>query len=253
MRLDGRTAVVTGGASGIGAASAFLLADHGARIAILDINDEGAEAAAAEINRRAGSAIAIHCDVAVELEVESAFRTLTSVLGPVDVLLNCAGVAMRRTVADECAGDWDHVLAVNLRGCFLCAKHALANFAERGGSIIHISSVAGITGLRSRAAYSASKGAVAALTRNMAMDYASRNVRVNSICPGFVRTPFINPLLNDPDRLARVTALHPLGRIGEPEDIANAVLFLASDASSWLTGQCIAVDGGLTAGHADLV
>jgi NAD(P)-dependent dehydrogenase (short-subunit alcohol dehydrogenase family) len=121
---------------------------------------------------------------------------------------------------------------------------------DRGGSIVHMASVVGVVGVRNRAAYSTTKGAIVALTRNMALDYAADGIRVNCLCPGFTRTPLTRALFDDPERLAKLTALHPLGRLGEPDDIAHAVVFLASDESSWITGQAIAVDGGFTAGHA---
>jgi NAD(P)-dependent dehydrogenase (short-subunit alcohol dehydrogenase family) len=165
------------------------------------------------------------------------------------VLVNCAGVAARQTVADQNVQGWDDCLGVNLRGVFLCSKHAVRRMHAEG-SIIHVSSVTGIVGVRNRSAYSASKGAIVALTRSMALDYAERGIRVNCICPGFVETPLIGGLMNDPERKAKITALHPLGRLGQPDDIAKAMVFLASDESSWVTGHALVVDGGFSAGHA---
>jgi NAD(P)-dependent dehydrogenase (short-subunit alcohol dehydrogenase family) len=226
MRLKDKVAVVTGGASGIGAAAAVALTREGAQVHILDIQAPEP------------------CDVSNSGQVSAAFARF----GPVDVLVNAAGVAIRYAVHEQTEEDWDRSMAVNVKGIFLCSKYAL-NEMPAGGSIIHLSSVTGITGVRDRAAYSATKGAIISLTRNMAVDYAERGIRVNCICPGFVRTPLIGAILRDPERTARLTALHPLGRLGEVEDIANAVIFLASQESAWITGHSLVVDGGFSAGH----
>jgi NAD(P)-dependent dehydrogenase (short-subunit alcohol dehydrogenase family) len=226
MRLEGRIAVVTGGASGIGAAAAAALAHEGARVTVLDL-------AAPE-----------PCDVTDASQVRAGMERA----GKVDVLVNAAGIAVRHPVQEEDEQAWDRCMAVNLKGIFLASKFALAQM-PRGGSIIHLSSVTGIVGVRDRAAYSASKGAIVSLTRNMALDYADRGIRVNCICPGFVRTPLLDGLLRDPDRTRRLVAMHPLGRLGEPGDIANAIVFLASAESNWITGHALVVDGGFSAGH----
>ena len=245
MRVPNKVAVITGGASGIGAASASLLAREGASIAILDRNVEAAAAAAGPCG-----GLALGADVRQEREVQSAIEQIAARFGRIDILLNAAGIAIRRPVDEMDEADWNAVLDASLKGTFLCSKHAL-RLMSHGGSIINMSSVTGITGVRSRAAYSAAKGAIVALTRNMALDYAPRNIRVNCLCPGFVRTPLTAALTSDPDRARRLTALHPLGRLGEPEDIAQAVLFLASDESSWITGHALVIDGGFSAGHAN--
>jgi NAD(P)-dependent dehydrogenase (short-subunit alcohol dehydrogenase family) len=235
MRLEARRVIVTGGASGIGKACADRSAAEGAQVIVLD--------------REAGAG-AIAVDVTQEASVESAMSQAAVRLGGLDVLVNCAGIPARKPVGEQDGAGWDEVQRVNVRGTFLCSKYALPHLAERGGAIIHMASVVGIVGMRNRAAYSASKGAIVALTRNMALDYASRRIRVNCVCPGFTRTPMTASIFADPGRLAGLTALHPLGRLGEPDDIAAAVVFLASDEASWITGIALAVDGGFTAGHA---
>lgn len=232
---------MTGGASGIGAASAKLLAQEGARVAILD--------ASPPAEPPFDDALCLLADVRSESEVQSAIEFVAQKFGCVDVLVNNAGIALRKSVDEADEGAWTDVIDVSLKGAFLCSKHAL-RFMPRYGSIIHMSSVTGITGLPRRAAYSAAKSALVGLTRNMAMDYAKRQIRVNCICPGFVRTRLTQGLTSDPERCERLTALHPLGRLGEPTDIANAVLFLASDEASWITGHALVVDGGFSAGHA---
>jgi len=247
MRLDGKVAVITGGGSGIGAETSRLFASEGARVAILDCDHSKAAAVAAAIP----GALAVPCDVTLEEQVRGVMDRIHSQFGRVDVLFNCAGVATRYPVTEQDEPGWQRVMDINVKGAFLSSKHAIPHFPSRGGSIIHTSSVTGITGVRNRSAYSAAKGALIALTRSMALDYAARGIRVNCVCPGFVRTPLISALLADSERARRLVLLHPLGRLGEPEDIARAVLFLASAESAWMTGQSLVVDGGFSAGHAD--
>ena len=226
MRFSRKTVVVTGGASGIGAATIALLRAEGSGILVLDLAGDPP------------------CDVTDEAAV---IRAL-SVLHTIDVLITCAGIAVRNPVDQQDAAGWDRVFDVNVKGAFLAAKHALPKMPP-GSAIVHVASVVGVTGFRDRAAYSASKGAIIALTRNMALDYAPRRIRVNCICPGFVRTPFIQPILDDAVRLAKLEALHPLGRLGTAEEVAKSICFLASDDAAWITGHALSVDGGLSAGH----
>jgi NAD(P)-dependent dehydrogenase (short-subunit alcohol dehydrogenase family) len=222
---------VTGGASGIGLAIAQRFESEGATVTVLD--------KASETNP---------CDITDGGAVEAALRPIDRI----DVLVNSAGIAVRRTVEREDAETWDRIQAVNVRGAFLASRHAIPKMPA-GAAILHIASVVGITGFRERAAYTASKGAIVALTRNMALDFAPRGIRVNCICPGFVATPLIAPILADPARAEALANLHPLGRIGLPEDIANMAVFLASSEASWITGQAFAVDGGLSAGHQQVI
>jgi NAD(P)-dependent dehydrogenase (short-subunit alcohol dehydrogenase family) len=234
LRLRDKVAVVTGGASGIGSATVRLFAEEGANVI-------GVDAVEAENSLLA--------DVRDEEECRLAMEEVARRFGCIDILVNNAGVAIRQRVDEADSEAWARVLDVSLQGAFFCSKHAL-RFMPRQSSIVHMSSVTGIVGVRNRAAYSAAKGALVALTRNMAMDYASRHIRVNCVCPGFVKTPLTAGLRADEERCARLTALHPLGRLGEPEDVARAVLFLASDEASWITGHALVVDGGFSAGHA---
>ena len=232
MRFSNKHLVVTGAASGLGLAIAKAAEAEGASIIAID------RAAAPFANSRI-------CDITDEDQV----RRALSALPRLDAVVNSAGIA-RRAKADETAmADFDAVMAVNVRGSFLVAKYALPFLRAQGGSILNLSSGVATTGLRNRAAYTASKGAILSLTRNMALDYAADKVRVNCLCPGFVDTPLLASL--PPERRARLTALHPLGRLGAPEDIAHMALFLMSDQASWITGQAIAVDGGFNIGHSD--
>jgi NAD(P)-dependent dehydrogenase (short-subunit alcohol dehydrogenase family) len=187
-------------------------------------------------------------DVCIESSVQSAFERISSTFGRVDILINNAGIAARHPVDATTDDEWTRVMDVSVRGAFLCSRYALPLMGP-GAAVVHMSSVTGITGVRSRAAYSAAKGALVSLTRNMALDYAPRRIRVNCVCPGFVRTPLTAALTSDKERCERLTSLHPLGRLGEPDDVAAAVAFLASDEASWITGHALAVDGGFSAGH----
>ncbi len=251
MRVANKIAVVTGAGSGIGRASAIALAREGARVAVVDNRPEAGQETVKLILAGGGQGMFVQADVSQRPEVEGMVARIIDRWRGIDVLHNNAGIAVRQPVADQDEEGWNRVLRVNLNGVFLCSKHVIPHMKERGGSIINTSSVTGIVGVRNRAAYSASKGAIVALTRNMALDYARHRIRVNCICPGFTRTPLIDRLLQDPEAARKLAALHPLGRLGNPEDIAHAVVFLASDESSWMTGQTLVIDGGFSAGHAE--
>ena len=232
MRLSNKHVVVTGAASGLGLAIAQGAATEGATIIALD------RVATPFQHSRI-------CDIADEEQVKHAL----SGFARIDAVVNSAGIARRAKVDETQMADFDAVMAVNVRGAFLVCKFALPLMRPHGGAILHLSSGVATTGLRNRAAYTASKGAVLSLTLNMALDYAADKVRVNCICPGFVNTPPLASL--PPEKKARLAALHPLGRMGEPEEIAHMALFLMSDQAQWITGQAIAVDGGYNIGHAE--
>lgn len=232
MRFAGKHVVVTGAASGLGLAIAQAAEAEGAKITAID------RVAAPFDNSRI-------CDISDE---EQVMRALSG-LPRIDAVVNSAGIARRAKVDETPMSDFDAVMAVNVRGAFLVSKHALPHLRAFGGAILHLSSGMATTGTRNRAAYSASKGAVVSLTRNMALDYAADKVRVNCICPGFVNSPLLANL--PPERRAKLAALHPLGRMGEAGDIAPMALFLISDQASWITGQAIAVDGGFNVGHSE--
>jgi len=248
MLIKGKVAIVTGGGSGIGLASARALGREGASVAIFDRDAESAKQTADELMVQGWEAIALEVDVSSEEDVRVGIARTSAKFGHIDILQNNAGIAVRHPITEQDEPGWDKCLAVNLKGVFLCSKHVIPHMLNGGGSIINMSSVTGIVGVRNRSAYSASKGAIVALTRNMALDYARFQIRVNCVCPGFTRTPLIKGLLVDPERERRLVATHPLGRLGTPEDIANAIVFLASDLSSWITGQALVVDGGFGVG-----
>ena len=250
FRLEGRSAVVTGAARGIGRAVACGLAEAGGRLAITDIDLPAAEETAAAIRGKGGEAIAVALDVADEASVERGFRRIAEVHGGIDVLVNNAGIALGRPSVELSVADWEKVVAVNMTGVFLCARTAARlMIAGRGGSVVNMASVAGLVGSRSFTdiSYQATKGAIVNMTRALALEWAKAGIRVNAVAPTWVRTDFIKGLLARPALVARLSAMTPLGRLAEPSDVVGAVLFLASPASAMVTGHTLPVDGGVLA------
>jgi NAD(P)-dependent dehydrogenase (short-subunit alcohol dehydrogenase family) len=252
-RLAGKTALVTGAASGIGAACALRFAEEGAALAGLDLREaEGGDwARAASLAPRQAFALA---DVRDDDAVARAVASLRAALGGrIDVLVNAAGVAGGGPVHLLDPAEWDRVVDVNLKGSFLVSRHVLPGMLEAGsGSVIHVASIEGLEGFEGGSAYNASKGGVVLLTRNMAIDYGRRGIRVNALCPGFIETPLFGAVFEMPpmgEVRARIAAAHQLGRFGQPVEVANAALFLASDEASFVSGAVLTVDGGFTAGH----
>ena len=245
MKLAGRLAVVTGAGSGIGAAIAERFAAEGARVLAADVRREAALETAARVD---GAITGIEVDVCDEHSIASLMATADEA-GGVDLVVNVAGIGSTTTAPDTPIEVWDRVLDVNARGTFLCCKHAVPRMAARGGgAIVNVASIAGLVGVRNRAAYCASKGAVIALTRALAVDHVDEGVRVNCVCPGTVQTPWLERLVEDAgESLEALRARQPMGRLGQPREIASAAVYLASDEAAFVTGSVFVIDGGLTA------
>jgi 2-keto-3-deoxy-L-fuconate dehydrogenase len=250
QRLDQKTALVTGAGSGIGRAIAIRFARAGARVAALDIVEAATREAISEINEAGGSAIAVPCDVTKQRKVDDAFRAVCDQLGSIDILVNSAGIAHVGTVEQTSEEDFDRVYAVNVKGVYNCLRAGIAAMKERGGAILNIASVASSVGIPDRFAYSMSKGAVLTMTYSIARDYVHARIRCNCIAPGRIHTPFVDGFLarSYPGREAEVfeqlSKTQPIGRMGEPNEIAELALFLCSDAAAFITGSNYAIDGG---------
>jgi 2-keto-3-deoxy-L-fuconate dehydrogenase len=246
--IAGRTAIVTGGASGIGQAIATRFAASGARVAIFDVSPVDATMDA--IAAVGGTAIQVTCDVSKQADVLRAFSEAQERLGPIDILVNSAGVAHVGTVEQTTEADFDRIYAVNVKGVYNCLKAAVAAMKERGGVILNVASVAATVGIPDRFAYSMSKGAVLTMTLSIARDYIDRKIRCNCISPARVHTPFVDGFLarNYPGREAemfeQLARSQPIGRMGKPSEIAELALFLCSDAASFITGCDYPIDGG---------
>jgi NAD(P)-dependent dehydrogenase (short-subunit alcohol dehydrogenase family) len=242
-RLDGRVAFVTGAASGIGAACAQRFVDEGATVAGFDLQDP------AEGNPLAGF---WSLDVRDETAITAAVAAAVTAVGVPSVLVNAAGVSGTASVTDLAEEEWDRIVDINLKGTYLVSKHVVPHLVAAGrGSVVNLASIEGLEGLPGQAAYTASKGGVVLLTRNMAIDYGPVNVRVNCLCPGYIETP-MTAVLEAPGLEAireEFIAMHHLGRAGQPEEVAAAALFLASDDASFVSGHALVVDGGFTAGR----
>jgi len=249
MRLDNKVALITGSAVGIGAAIAERFLEAGAAVAVFDINAEGASQMARRLSVK-GRALSIAGDVAKEEDVCAALARTIAEFGVLDILVNNAGIVLEAPVGNLTSEVWDRQLAVDLKGVFLFSKHAFPHLRGRGGAIVNVSSVHALVSYEGHAAYDAAKAGLLGLTRTLALEYGREGIRVNAICPGYVSTPMTDEwLAAQPDpaaTLKQVLGFHPLGRIGTPRDIAEAALFLASDAASFISGTSLVVDGAMT-------
>lgn len=253
MKLDGKAAIITGAGSGIGQAAAILFAREGARVTVADVSVSRGQDTVAQIEMNGQNAIFAHVDVTQASQVQRMVQATIDAFGRLDILFNNAGTNLAATITETGEEDWDRVMAVNVKGVFLGCKYAIPAMIQTGGGvIINTSSAAGIVGLRGLAAYTASKGAVLQLTRNIALDYAQYKIRANILCPGVTESPMTLEVIEthpDPEAMRlRMERGRPMGRMAKPEEIARAALFLASEDSSFMTGAPLIVDGGYTAG-----
>lgn len=244
QRFTDKVAFVTGAASGIGRATAVAFAAEGAHLAILDRSEEVLRDTAAAVEQVGGKVIVIACDVAQPEQVEAAVSRTIDTFGRLDIAFNNAGVENKAApVADIELEEWDRILDINLRGTFICMKHELAQMVRQGsGVIVNTSSGAGIRGVAGGASYAASKHAIIGLTKSAALDYAKSNIRVNAILPGNIETPMMDRFTGGD--IQKATDLEPVGRLGKPEEIADAVLWMSADLGAFVTGAAISVDGG---------
>ena len=248
MRLENKVALISGGARGMGAVEARIFAQEGAKVVIGDVLVDEGHQVEAEITESGGECVFVHLDVTDEIAWQDAVAAAVTRFGQLDILVNNAGIARINTIEDTTSEEWDLVMDINAKGVFLGTKSAIPELRKvGGGSIVNISSIAGLTGGRT-SSYAASKGAVRLLSKSTAIQYASEGIRCNSVHPGVIETPMTSPImLNTKEGRKLNEARHPMGRIGQPEDIAYGVLFLASDESSFMTGSELVIDGGLTA------
>ena len=249
MHLSNRVALITGGNRGIGLATARLLENEGAKIVLFARDQAKGKSAAASIP----NAQFVQGDVTKAEDCQRAVKETIRIFGSLDILINCAGVIFRdRTIEQTTEDEWDTTFNVNVKGTFLMCKYAMPLLRERKGCIVNMSSYVGMVGFRGASAYAASKAAIINLTRSMALDHAREDVRVNAVCPGSVDTEMIHNAwekFGDVDEAQLLWAeKHPMGRIAQPEEVAQAILFLASDNASFITGTALAVDGGILAG-----
>jgi NAD(P)-dependent dehydrogenase (short-subunit alcohol dehydrogenase family) len=250
MDLDNKVAIVTGGAKGIGLASAECMLRQGAQVMIVDWSSDAASAAVKSLTALSKGVDSIVADISKAADAEKAIRATVERFGGIDVLVNNAGIQSFGDPVTTTEEIWDKTMNVNLKGHWLMSKYAIPEMLKRGkGSIVNVSSVQGLASQKNVVAYSTSKHAMIGLTRSMAVDMASRNVRVNCVCPGTVNTPMVQSIIqmdSDPDKLkTTLDKMHPLGRIAQPTEIGEVIAFLASDRASFMTGSIVVVDGGL--------
>lgn len=250
QQFSGKAVLVTGAANGIGRAAALAFAREGARVAVCDIDAEGGKQTAAMIAGKGGEAIFIKVDIAQAAEVESMIDKVVATYGRLDCAFNNAGIEIEHLpLAESDEAVFDRIMSVNVKGVWLCMKHEIRQMLKQGGGVIvNTASVAGLVGAPLQPIYAASKHAVVGMTKTAAAEYGKAGIRINSVCPGIIRTPMLERALErEPRREKSIVKVHPIGRLGEAEEIANAALWLCSDSASFVTGHQLAVDGGLTA------
>lgn len=245
MRLQNKTAIITGAGSGIGRGIALAFVKEGAKVVVADWSEEGGKETVAQINKKSGDAIFVKTDVSKANDIAQLVKTCLDKFGQVDILVNNAGIYKACNLHEMSEEDWDKTINVNLKSVFLVSKEVIPEMLKQGkGKIVNIASIAGLVGFAQSGAYCASKGGIIALTREMALEYAPKKINVNCICPGVIKTAMTKDMIADPISRQFLESSTPYPRLGEPEDIALAVMYLASDESDFVSGEILVVDGG---------
>jgi NAD(P)-dependent dehydrogenase (short-subunit alcohol dehydrogenase family) len=250
LGLENKVALVTGGGSGIGRACALAFAREGAKVVVADVMERGGEETVQMIREAGGESIFVKTDVSKTADVEALVKSAVDTYGRLDCAINNAGIeGIMAPTADYTEENWDRVININLKGVWLCMKYEIPEMQKQGsGAIVNMASVAGLVGFQGMPAYCASKGGIIQLTKVAALEYAKAGIRVNAVCPGVIRTPMVERVTGgNPEAEAQFTAMEPVGRMGTPGEIAESVVWLCSDAASFITGHPMVVDGGLTA------
>ena len=253
MRLNNKVAIITGAGSGIGAATAVIFAKEGARVVIADIEKNKGMDTVDLIKRNNGEAIFVQVDLTAADSIKKMVISTIEAYDRLDILVNNAGIYLQANAVDTSEKDWNRIMDVNLRGVFLCCKYSIPEMIKggKGGVIVNVGSEAGIVGIKNQVAYNVSKGGIIALTRSMAVDFATQNIRVNCVCPGTTETTLVKEALSkasDPEKARReLEMVRPANRLGRPEEIAYGILYMASDESPYATGTILSIDGGYTA------
>jgi len=253
MTLKNKVALITGGSSGIGRASALSFVQQGAKVVVADINEEGGSETVNLIKAAGGEATFIRTDVSHAADVEAMVQYTVGTYGRLDCGFNNAGAVAAHLEAISPTHEYpeenfDQVIAVNLKGIWLCMKYEIRQMLKQGGGVIvNTASALGLVGIENLSGYVASKHGVVGITKTAALEYATRGIRINAVCPGYVQTPMTQNRLKDPEVQKRIEAIHPMGRVGTPEEVAETVVYLCSDAASFVTGHAMAIDGGWTA------
>ncbi len=248
--LSGKVALVTGGSSGIGRATALVFARQGAKVVVADVGVDGGEETVSLIRNTGGEATFVKTDVTQAVDIENLINKTVETYGQLDCAFNNAGIAGDLSLTADCSEEhWDRVISINLRGVWLCMKHEITHMLTQGsGAIVNTASVLGLVGMMGQIAYVAAKHGVVGLTKTAALEYAKSGIRVNAVCPGVIQTPMVENVINaQPELTEGLLMLEPIGRLGQPEEIAETVVWLCSDAASFVTGHAMASDGGYTA------